>query len=328
MPIIYLLVVLIGFSAGVISSVFLKKLALKHNIFLAGGVPSIGGISMGLSFIITCLFVSLVFKNLSHNLIGVIISSLIMLIFGLIDDWRELNVSAKLFVQIIASSVLILYGVRTNIVFIGTIPNVIITLVWVLAITNAFNLLDIMDGLAAGIAIIVSLSFFVISFLGSDAGIMILTLSLAGIITSFLIFNTPPARIYMGNSGSHFLGFILAAIAIMISYASLEKKIALASPLLILGLPIFDTMFLILIRISKKKAPFNKSNDHLALRLLALGCPKRKALLIILCLGLFFSLCGVILMRAASPLNLIIIILAILVGFVFTKRMSKVAIYE
>lgn len=327
MAISYCFVVLIGFLMGVISSVLLKKLALRYNLFVIKGMPLIGGISMGLSFIIACLFASLVFKCTPQHLIGIIISSLIMLIFGLIDDLRELNVTAKFFAQIIATSILVFCGVRTNIIYIGNAANIIITFIWVLGITNAFNLLDIMDGLAAGIAAIVSISFFIISFLNADINAMILTLSLTGPIVSFLIYNTPPAKIYMGNSGSHFLGFILAAIAIIISYASLDAKIALVSPLLILGFPIFDTIFLIFVRIAKRKIPFNKSNDHLALRLLALGYPKKKILLMILGLGLFFALCGVTISQVYYPLDTIIIILAFLVSFVLAKKFSKIVIY-
>lgn len=327
MSINYLLVILIGLSAGIVSLVLLRKLALTYNILINKGTPLTGGISMGLSFIIACLSFFL-FNGFSKQVIGITLSSLIMLIFGIIDDWRELSVPAKFFVQIIATILLILSGVRTNIAYIGVIPNIIITFVWVLGITNAFNLLDIMDGLAAGIAIIVSLSFFAISLLNADSGTIVLTLALASVVLSFLIFNFPPARIYMGNSGSHFLGFVLAAVAMIVSYASLETKIALISPLFILGFPIFDTAFLILMRMSKKKLPFNKSNDHLALRLLALGYSKRRVLLTIVSLGAFFSLCGVTIARVSRPLDAFIIVLVVLMSIFLTGRVSKVAVHD
>jgi UDP-GlcNAc:undecaprenyl-phosphate GlcNAc-1-phosphate transferase len=185
-----------------------------------------------------------------------------------------------------------------------------------------------MDGLAAGVAIIVTLSFAVISFLNGDNNTLFLTLALLGALFSFLRYNFPPAKIYMGNSGSHFLGFSLAAVALIIRYASLETKIALVSPLLILGFPIFDTAFLILIRLRKKRLPFKKSNDHLALRLLSLGYSKRKVLLIMLSLGLFFSACGVVTSQVCNPLDIIIIGLVVLVTLVLAKRMSKIAVYD
>jgi UDP-GlcNAc:undecaprenyl-phosphate GlcNAc-1-phosphate transferase len=155
---------------------------------------------------------------------------------------------------------------------------------------------------------------------------LVLSLALAGAVFSFLIFNLPPAKIYMGNSGSHFLGFVLAATALIISYAGLERKIALASPLLILGFPIFDTAFLILIRLSKKKLPFQKSNDHLVFRLLASGYSKRSALTAIIILCLFFSLCGVMLIKASNPIAAILITLVVLVCSIITYRFKKVPI--
>ena len=130
----------------------------------------------------------------------------------------------------------------------------------------------------------------------------------------------------MGNSGSHFLGFTLAAVALAISYAPLERKIALLSPLLILGFPIFDTAFLILMRAKKGRLIFKKSNDHLALRFLRLGYSKNKTLLFMLILSLFFSLSGVCLSQVSNTLGIVIVALVIIVGLVLTKRMSRVSI--
>ncbi len=233
---------------------------------------------------------------------------------------------AKFSAQIIATTLLILFGIKTQIVFLGTIINLIVTFIWVLAITNAFNHLDIMDGLAAGTAIIICLAFFAISFLNGDFKTAILSLALAGAAISFLIYNLPPAKIYMGNSGSHFLGFTLAAIALAISYAPLERKIALLSPLLILGLPIFDTAFLIFMRTSKRRLPFKKSNDHIVLRFLKLGYSKNRTLLFMLLLCLFFSLCGVFLSQVSNLSGITIIALVILVSLIITYRLSRIPI--
>lgn len=130
----------------------------------------------------------------------------------------------------------------------------------------------------------------------------------------------------MGNAGSHFLGFALAAIALAISYAPLEKKTALLSPLLILGLPIFDTAFLILMRTRKGRSVFKKSNDHLSLRILSLGYSKRKSLLFMLIFGLFFTLSGVLLSQVSSNLGIIIIVLVVAVAVGLTRRMSGVPV--
>jgi len=249
-----------------------------------------------------------------------------MLIFGVIDDWKELSILAKFLVQTVAASLLIFFGVRTQIVYIGTLSNIIITLIWILGITNAFDHLDVIDGLAAGVAMMASLTFFIISSFNGQLNAAILSLALAAISLSFLFYNFPPAKIYMGNSGSHFLGFVLAAVALLISYAPLERKIALLSPLLILGLPIFDTAFLILMRLTKKDLPFKKSNDHLALRLLASGYSKKKTLSAMFGLCLFFCLSGIVVSRVSNLWGIGTVTLVILVNLIITIKMSKLTV--
>lgn len=322
----YLLIGVTGFLLS-LSFIFLfKKLAFRYHLFIYQGIPFVGGMAIGLSFVLTCLFVFLLYGSLPKEIIGIIVASLLMLIFGIIDDLWELSIIAKFLVQIIATSLLILFGVKTQIVYIGNLLNAIITFIWVLGIANAFNLLDIMDGLSGSIAIIISSSFFAISILNADTKTAILTLALTSSIISFIIYNLPPAKIYIGNSGSHFLGLVLAAIALVVSYAPLERKIALVSPLLILGFPIFDTAFLILMRIKKEKPIFKKSNDHLALRLLKIGYSKNKTLVFMLLLCLFFSLCGIFVSQASNLLGIITIIMIVLVSSVLTKKMGKIVI--
>ena len=130
----------------------------------------------------------------------------------------------------------------------------------------------------------------------------------------------------MGNTGSHFLGFVLAAIALSISYAPLDRKVALATPLLILGFPIFDTVFLIWIRMKNKRSIFKKSKDHLALRFLALDYSKRRALLAMSALCLFFSLCGILVSQASNFFSTTVILFALFVSLILARAMGKVTI--
>lgn len=322
----YFLIGLSGLSLAMFLVFIVKKFSIKHNTLVLNGIPLTGGIALGLSFIFTAILGFLLCQGFSQAVIGIIIVSMVMLIFGIIDDWKELSVRNKFLVQLIATSLLILFGVRTQIVYIGTTANIIITFIWMLGIMNAFNLLDVLDGLAGGIALIVGSAFFVISVLSGDIVSGILSLSVVVIALGFLFYNFPPANIYMGNSGSHFLGFVLAAIALLISYAPMERKVALLSPVLILGFPIFDTAFLILARVIKKTLPFKKSNDHLVLRFLALNYPKRKALLVMLGLCLFFCLCGILLSQVPNFLGIIILLFVIFISLLLTKRMIKVAV--
>lgn len=326
MPALYFLLASSGFLLGCVFINILKKFSLSRKLLIPKGIPLIGGIGMGLSFVFISLSIFSIYNGLSKEIFGIITSASIMLAFGVIDDWRELSIWAKFLVQIIATILLVFFGVRTQIVHIPNTLNIFITFIWVLGITNAFNHLDVMDGLACGAAVIVSLAFFTISVLNGDIRSAILSLVLAGAAFSFFLYNKPPAKIYMGNSGSHFLGFTLAGIALILSYAPLERKVALLAPLLILGLPIFDTTFLILIRLVNKSLPFKKSNDHLALRLEALGYSKKKALFMMLSLCLFFCLCGIAVSRAPNSLGIGIVVFSVLVSLVVGIKMSETAV--
>lgn len=320
MSVIYLQIILIGFSTGIAASLIIAKIFVRHKLFISSGIPLAGGLGLGISFFLTSLFGLSLSGTLARPAIGILLASFLMLVFGLIDDLKELSIAAKFLVQVIATCLLIVFGVKTQIVHIGQAANIVITFLWVLGIANAINHLDVMDGLAGTVSLIAGLSFFIISHFGRDASSVIFSLALCSAVLSFLFFNFPPAKIYMGNSGSHFLGFVLAAIALNISYAPIEKKVALLSPLLILGLPIFDTAFLILVRLSKGTLPFKKSNDHPALLFQAAGYSKQKALFILTGLALFFSLSGVILKWAPSPIGIMMILAAIAVTSFMVKK--------
>jgi UDP-GlcNAc:undecaprenyl-phosphate GlcNAc-1-phosphate transferase len=322
----YFFIILIGFLLGIAFIFLLKKFALRYKLLIPQEIPLVGGVSMGLSFIFTYLFVIFLYRNLSQQTNGIIVASFIILFFGVVDDLLNLSIIAKFLGQIIATSLLILFGIKTQIVSIGYTINIVITFIWVIGITNALNHLDVMDGLAAGAALIGSIGLFVISVLNGDIKSATLAIALTGAVFSFLIYNLPPAKIYMGNSGSHFLGFILSAVALLISYAPLERKTALFCPLFILGLPIFDTAFLILVRVKNGRSAFKKSDDHLALRFLKIGYSKNKALVSMLSFGLFFSILGICLSRVSIWLGIIIIVLTTLVSLVLATKMSKVTI--
>lgn len=317
---------ILGFLLAGFFTLLLKNLSLKHKILIYQDIPLTGGVAIWLAFTLASITGLLFTRSICSQPGAIIVASLIMLVFGIIDDKHELSIPAKFFVQILTVSMLIYLGVKTQIVYIGEPTNIIITFIWFLAIINAFNHLDVIDGLATGTAFIVSVAFFIISLIHQDIVTAILALSLAGSASGFLIHNLPPAKVYMGNSGSHFLGFALASIALLVSYAPLERKIALLSPIIILGLPIFDTAFLILMRLVKNHLPFNKSNDHLALRLLALGYSKKKALLAMLSLCLAYSFAGISITQLPNPLGIAVIASVLLVSLIITYRMNKVSV--
>jgi UDP-GlcNAc:undecaprenyl-phosphate GlcNAc-1-phosphate transferase len=322
MPINYFFIIFSGFALSTLLVYALKQFSLKKHLLIKQGIPFSAGIGMGLAFICASMVGSMLFKCAAQKSSGIIIASGIMLVFGLIDDFRELSIFHKFLFEIIAATCLILFGVRTNIIYLGNALNIAVTFIWVIAIANAINHLDVMDGVASGISLIAGISFFVISLLVNDIQSMVLSLSLIAAILGFLIYNFPPAKIYMGNSGSHFLGFVLAAIALNISYADLGREIALLSPLLILGFPIFDTVFLIVVRTAQGKSALRKIDDHLALRFIKLGYSKRKTLLLMLGLSLFFSSAGIMLSRVSNIFGIMIIAFLALVSLALVKKMG------
>lgn len=317
----------IGLLSAAVSLFVLKALAVKLPVLRGrGSIPLVGGIGIAASFAITLLVVRRLGAPLPPGIGGMLLASSLMLAFGVIDDLLELSVWAKFFVQAVAASVLVYSGVKTRIIFLGDWLNILVTVVWVMGITNAFNHLDVIDGLAAASAAMVGAAFCALSLLNADPGTAFLSLALTAAVTAFLAYNLPPARIYLGNAGSHFLGFVLAAIALLISYAPLERKAALFSPLVILGLPILDTAFLIVVRLIKKTSPFLKSNDHLAFRFLMLGYSKRQALAGLCALCVFFVLCGIVVSQASNLVALAAALAAFLAGIYFCVQMSKVRV--
>jgi len=284
-----------AFLIGVIITAVIKKYSLRKNMLIDKGISLAGGLGLGLSFIAICLIACFALGCPRAKLVGILSASGVMLLFGLLDDFKELSIAQKFLTQVFAVFVLIFFGLRTHIVYIGVLANIIITLIWMLGIINAFNHLDVMDGLAGIVAIVISFTFFAFAVFTHNSNVMILSLALSGALAGFLIYNMPPAKVYMGNCGSHFLGFVLAITAIEISYAPLNRKIALFSPIIILGFPIFDMVFLMWMRIKKKRSVFKKSDDHLALVFLKLGYSKTKILSLVFLLCLFFSACAILL---------------------------------
>ncbi|MFA7271299.1 MAG: MraY family glycosyltransferase [Candidatus Omnitrophota bacterium] len=318
-----LAIFLVSFLTGILAVILFKKLALKSTFLIGKGIPLVGGISLALAFVCGVLASWFIFRLPLRQIIGILFSSITMLGFGLFDDRRELSITTKFLVQIIAASVLIFSGVRTQIVYIGDLANIAVTLIWVIGITNAFNHLDIMDGLAGGVAVIASAAFLTTAFFNQDIQSLILALALLAAILSFLAYNLPPAKVYMGNSGSHFLGFVLSAVALLINYAPMERKIALFSPLLILGLPIFDTVFLSIARLKKHILPFKKSDDHLVLLLLKSGYSRKQALAGMFLLTLIFSVSGVALTRIPNYEGIILVVVIMLMSVALIVKMGK-----
>jgi UDP-GlcNAc:undecaprenyl-phosphate GlcNAc-1-phosphate transferase len=255
-----------------------------------------------------------------------LIASAVMLVAGIFDDRRELSVVQKFAVQLVAAFILVGFGVKTDLVYGGYLLNVVISLLWIIGITNAVNLLDVMDGLAGGTSILILSGFCIISAMNGDVLTLTLSCVLGGTVLGFWLYNVPPAKVYMGNSGSHFLGLVLAAIGLTARYATLERPVALLAPALLLGFPILDTLFLILMRIKKRKSAFDKSEDHMALRFLKKGYSKQKTLVLMMGWTLFFVMGGVVLSKVPNLFAILTLVLMGLGSLILIKKMSRVQI--
>jgi len=296
----YLVILTAALISSMLCTFLLARFSLRRKILITGNIPLVGGLGIGLAFVFSAVLAVFMFGLSPLKILTVTLACGLVLFFGVIDDLRELSVTQKFLAQSFCAILLILSGIRTDIVYFGFWGNAVITFFWILGLTNAFNLLDIMDGLAAGTALIVGSAFLWIGFLSADLNVQILSLVLCASSAGFLIFNLPPARAYLGNSGSHFLGMLIACIALITHYASSNNTFALLSPVIILGLPITDTLLLIIFRMIKRRPPFKKSNDHIALKIGALGFSKLQTISAMYLLSSVFAGCGILLTRVSD----------------------------
>lgn len=299
---------------------------MQRRFLISKGIPAIGGISMGLASFAGFLLLGPSVAGLSREAQGILIASAVILIAGIFDDHKELSVAQKFTIQLIAAFILVGYGVKTNFVYCGNLLNIVVSLLWIIGITNAMNLLDVMDGLAGGVALVIIAGFCALSAMNGDHLTLTLSCVLGGTVLGFWVYNVPPAKVYMGNSGSHFLGLVLAAVSLTARYATLERPVALLAPVLLLGFPVLDTLFLILMRLQKGKSAFNKSNDHLALRFLKKGNSKEGTLALMMGWTLFFVVAGLTLSRASNFFAMAALVIAGAGSFVLIKKMKCVQI--
>jgi UDP-GlcNAc:undecaprenyl-phosphate GlcNAc-1-phosphate transferase len=225
-------------------------------------VPYLGGIAVFMAFLLTVG----AFTDFGQETLGLLLSGSIALMVGLIDDFGALSPLQKLLGQALAATVLIRSGVDIKLEFLPVWIAIPLTVLWILAVTNALNVIDILDGLAAGVAAIAALSIAIANFMAGRHAVALLSVVLAGAVLGFLRHNFHPAKIYLGDSGSLFIGFMLAALSMNAGYTR-ANLLAVVSPVLILGIPLFDLMLVIWIRWRNGIPVMKGSPDHFALRL-------------------------------------------------------------
>lgn len=339
-PFRWLFLLVFSFLLAFILTLVVRRIATKLKILdypeerkiHEQPIPLFGGLAVYIAY------VAAIFLNFSFSveLKGVILGGTVILVVGLVDDIKELSATWKLMAQILAAGILIYYGVRLSFLpnnWWGIGGEVLLTVIWVVGITNAVNFFDGMDGLATGSIAICCVSFFIVALLTNQPYLGYLTIALAGSCLAFLIFNFKPASIFLGDAGSTFLGFTIAGIAVMGGWAQDNPKVALGLPLLILSVFIFDVIYISVSRIYRGQVRNIKEwieytgKDHLHHRLVALGLTEIQTVLFIFLITACLGISGVIL-RATGDIVIYfeilqaLLIFAIIVILMRTGRRS------
>ena len=225
-------------------------------------VPYLGGAAVYLSFVVALG----VTYSFNREVLALLLAGTMIVLLGLVDDIGAISPRAKFLGQGLAALVLMKAGIAIDLIWFPRWLDLALSLVWLIGIMNAVNLIDIMDGLAAGVSLIVALVLLAVALVNGNFEIAILTATLAGALAGFLRYNFQPARVYLGDTGSLFIGLNLGALAMIGRYTE-HNNIAVIVPLVILGVPIFDTLFVMYIRRRRGVSMFLGSPDHVALRL-------------------------------------------------------------
>ncbi|MBN1429439.1 MAG: undecaprenyl/decaprenyl-phosphate alpha-N-acetylglucosaminyl 1-phosphate transferase [Anaerolineae bacterium] len=237
-----------------------------------------------------------------RELIGILGGATIMTAFGLVDDRYGMRPSIKLLGQVLAGGILIWSGIQVDL-FPWPVLNIVLTLLWVLGICNAINFLDNMDGLAAGITTVASAFFFILALVEGLGLVASLAAATLGACIGFLYYNFNPASLFMGDAGSMLLGFVLAVLGIKLQFASAPLHVTWMIPVIILGLPIFDTTLVVFSRLRRGKPVYQGGKDHTSHRFITVfGMTQSRSVITLYLIAAILGLLGLML-RDATPLQ-------------------------
>lgn len=340
----YFVMFISAFLISLIATPFVKRLAKKLGAIDVPKderrvhkkpIPRMGGLAIYIAFVLCSLY----FSGFNIKVVGIVIGGALIVIMGIFDDIKPLKPLPKFIVQILAAIILIIFNIKVNSI---TVPFFIqggsmnvgflgipITLIWVVGITNAINFIDGLDGLACGIGAISALTLFGVAIISGREGSALLTAILAGGCLGFLPYNFNPASIFMGDTGSQFLGFSLAAISMLGAIKS-AAAVAVAVPILALGLPIYDTLFAMIRRKINNKPMSEADRGHMHHRLLDLGLTHKQAVIVMYIISGMLGITSVLAMEMSNKKSyaLLIIVCAFFVAFavefgLFSKKDNR-----
>lgn len=317
----------------------IRKLSLKYKIGIDYRndrkahkkriITRLGGISIYISLVISFLivyFFILYNKLCLKDITGLLLGALVILLAGIHDDIKGLKPLTKLFFQILAGLILVYFNIIADVSkhissnYIYQI-NVLITIIWAVGITNAINLIDGLDGLAAGVISIAAITIFLISVLNENITTAFLSIILAGATIGFLRYNFNPAKLFLGDNGSMLLGFTLSAIAVIGSHKSATIA-AILIPIIALGLPIADTFFAILRRALRGVHIFKADNGHIHHILVNWGLTHKQAVLFLYALTIILGSVTFIVTAIRNKISGIILFVMGAIVFVGIKNIG------
>ena len=291
-------------------------------------VPRLGGLAIFLGFMVSILL----FVHIDHQMRGILLGAVIIVVLGVVDDMTPLRAKFKFLVQILAALVAVYHGVVIEIL---TNPNVFsdapywslgwlkypVTVLWIVGVTNAVNLIDGLDGLAVGVSTISCVTILVVALLVSEPNVALIVAALAGACIGFMPYNLNPARIFMGDTGSLLLGYVLATVSVL----GLFKFYAIVTfvvPVLALAVPLSDTLFAFCRRILHGQSPFHADRGHFHHKLMDLGLNQKQAVAILYAISATLGLAAVVL-TTKGTIRIALLILALLIGFVVCAFIRK-----
>jgi UDP-GlcNAc:undecaprenyl-phosphate GlcNAc-1-phosphate transferase len=338
--ILYLITFLIAFIVSFVLTPCFRFIAKKFDIYdrptsavktHKESVPYLGGIAIWSGWVISLIAIRFITDfptGTLNNLRSVIIGSFLLLLLGLCDDIKKggLGFKFKFLIQIIACViVVVLFDIRINFIENYTL-SVLLSIFWIIGLSNAFNLIDIMDGLSCGTAAISAFFFFIIALPSEMIYVNFCAIALCAACLGFIPFNLSKSKkIFMGDTGSLSIGFILATIAMGTSYTKINP-IAVFAPLLILAVPIYETTFVSIIRILKGKNPFLGSKDHFPLRLEKMGYSRKQILVFVYILSFILGIFSYTLVNLNDNISYLIFSLVIILLIIFSIKLSKVKV--
>lgn len=319
---------LLAFGLALWATPLARNAALRYNIVdkpdgrlkdHAAPTPYLGGIVVYIAFLLTlsCTF------GFTTRVLGLTLAGAVLVIVGLFDDMRAVTPGVKFLGQLIAILVLIKSGIRIELISLPEWISLPLTVLWVAGVINAINIIDIMDGLATGVAFCASITLWAVSLLNGQTMIGIMTIALAGSLLGLLRYNFEPAQIYLGDTGSMFIGLMLGALAMIGQYTE-KNPLGVVAPILILGVPIFDMLFVMVLRYRKGISMFLGSKDHYALRCRKIGFSVKQIALMSCAATLLFGGCALLIMQSSFAVSLVVLALVLTEVGIVARRLARI----